>query len=45
MRFPAEWEQHQRTWVAFPHAGYTLGEECQVGDKEKINFRIKPRVL
>lgn len=26
MRFPAEWERHERTWVAFPHAGYTLGE-------------------
>ena len=26
MRFPAEWERHDRTWIAFPHAGYTLGE-------------------
>ena len=26
MRMPAEWEQHSRTWVAFPHGGYTLGE-------------------
>jgi agmatine deiminase len=26
MRMPAEWEQHARTWVAFPHGGYTLGE-------------------
>ena len=26
MRFPAEWEKHERTWVAFPHAGYTLGD-------------------
>jgi agmatine deiminase len=26
MRFPAEWERHERTWVAFPHAGYTLGQ-------------------
>ena len=26
MRFPAEWERHERTWLAFPHAGYTLGE-------------------
>lgn len=22
---PAEWEKHERTWVAFPTAGYTLG--------------------
>ena len=26
MRMPAEWERHARTWVAFPHGGYTLGE-------------------
>jgi agmatine deiminase len=26
MRFPAEWEKHERTWVAFPHTGYTLGD-------------------
>lgn len=26
MRFPAEWQRHERTWIAFPHAGYTLGE-------------------
>ena len=26
MRMPAEWERHSRTWVAFPHGGYTLGE-------------------
>ena len=29
MRFPAEWEKHERTWLAFPHAGYTLGETEQ----------------
>ena len=23
---PAEWEPHERTWVAFPHHGYTLGD-------------------
>lgn len=25
-RMPAEWEKHDRTWVAFPTAGYTLGD-------------------
>lgn len=24
-RMPAEWEPHERTWMAWPHAGYTLG--------------------
>jgi agmatine deiminase len=26
IRMPAEWEKHSRTWVAFPPAGYLLGE-------------------
>ena len=25
-RMPAEWERHERTWVAFPTSGYTLGD-------------------
>ena len=25
-RMPAEWEKHERTWLAFPTSGYTLGE-------------------
>ena len=25
-RMPAEWEPHERTWMAWPSAGYTLGE-------------------
>jgi agmatine deiminase len=27
-RMPAEWERHERTWVAFPTAGYTLGDSA-----------------
>jgi agmatine deiminase len=26
MRMPAEWERHERTWMAWPSNGYTLGE-------------------
>ena len=25
-RMPAEWEPHERTWLAWPSAGYTLGD-------------------
>ena len=25
-RWPAEWERHERTWMAWPSAGYTLGD-------------------
>ena len=36
MRMPAEWEKHSRTWVAFPHTGYTLGET-----KEEVEAAYK----
>ena len=26
-RMPAEWEPHERTWMAWPATGYTLGED------------------
>lgn len=26
---PAEWEQHERTWMAWPSSGYTLGDTEQ----------------
>ena len=29
MKFPPEWHKHERTWIAFPHAGYTLGETAE----------------
>ena len=25
-QMPPEWHEHDRTWIAFPHHGYTLGE-------------------
>ena len=25
-QMPPEWHEHERTWIAFPHHGYTLGE-------------------
>ena len=29
IRMPAEWVEHERTWMAWPHAGYTLGDSEQ----------------
>lgn len=26
LRMPAEWEPHERTWMAWPSSGYTLGD-------------------
>lgn len=32
-RWPAEWERHERTWMAWPHAGYTLGDtEAEIAE-------------
>ena len=25
-RMPAEWTDHERTWMAWPTSGYTLGD-------------------
>jgi agmatine deiminase len=27
MRMPPEWAEHERTWMAWPSAGYTLGDD------------------
>lgn len=44
MRMPAEWERHERTWVAFPHSGYTLGEtESQVEAARKTWAEVANR--
>ena len=32
---PAEWEPHSGTWMAWPHAGYTLGETSQQQDEAR----------
>ena len=33
--FPAEWQPHARTWLAFPTSGYTLGETESDHDKAR----------
>lgn len=32
---PAEWEPHERTWMAWPSAGYTLGEDASAADEAR----------
>jgi agmatine deiminase len=34
-RMPAEWEPHERTWMAWPSAGYTLGEDAAAADEAR----------
>jgi len=34
-RMPAEWEKHERTWMAWPSSGYTLGETVEEQDEAR----------
>ena len=34
-RMPAEWDRHERTWLAWPSAGYTLGETDADADEAR----------
>ena len=34
-RMPAEWERHERTWMAWPSAGYTLGDTDDDADEAR----------
>ena len=34
-RWPAEWEKHDRTWMAWPSSGYTLGETDAEADEAR----------
>ncbi|MGD9955825.1 MAG: agmatine/peptidylarginine deiminase [Candidatus Nanopelagicales bacterium] len=31
-RMPAEWDEHERTWMAWPTTGYTLGDDEHAAD-------------
>ena len=32
---PAEWEPHERTWMAWPSGSYTLGETTAEADEAR----------
>ena len=34
-RMPAEWEKHERTWMAWPSGGYALGETPEEHDEAR----------
>lgn len=34
-RWPAEWEKHERTWMAWPSSGYTLGDTEEEADEAR----------
>jgi agmatine deiminase len=34
-RWPAEWEKHDRTWMAWPSSGYTLGDTDAEADEAR----------
>ena len=35
LRMPAEWEPHERTWMAWPTSGYTLGDTAEAADEAR----------
>lgn len=35
---PAEWEEHSRTWMAWPSAAYTLGETAQEHEEARSTW-------
>jgi len=37
-RMPAEWAAHERTWMAWPSSGYTLGETDTAADEARATW-------
>ena len=37
-RMPAEWVPHERTWMAWPSSGYTLGETDAAADEARATW-------
>ena len=36
LRMPAEWERHERAWMAWPTRGYTLGESAAEAEEARV---------
>lgn len=44
-RMPAEWTDHERTWMAWPSTGYTLGEGEQAADTARRTWAAVARAV
>lgn len=42
---PAEWTDHERTWMAWPSAGYTLGDSQQEADTARRTWAAVARAV
>lgn len=44
-RMPAEWEPHERTWMAWPTSGYSLGETQTEADEARLAWSSVARAV
>ena len=44
-RMPAEWERHDRTWMAWPSSGYTLGATDEEADDARRTWAAVARAV
>ena len=44
-RMPAEWERHERTWMAWPSAGYTLGDTEEEAESARRTWAAVARAV
>ena len=44
-RMPAEWAPHERTWMAWPSAGYTLGDTAADAEEARRTWAAVARAV